>query len=126
MQRLSTRSCSSWAAPAVRGQAWSRARSASRCAIAVSCGRSAATSSAPRGGVSRYSIAGGPLEDRAGDAAFFAALRQTMPPTVRLVERQEAAEDPAFVEAAVATLIELIEDAGGGANAAAVAASPAG
>lgn len=80
----------------------------------------------PRGGVSRYSIAGGPLEDRAGDAAFFAALRQTMPPTVRLVERQEAAEDPAFVEAAVATLIELIEDAGGGANAAAVAASPAG
>jgi uncharacterized protein (UPF0261 family) len=69
----------------------------------------------PRGGVSRYSIAGGPLEDRAGDEAFFAALRETMPPAVRLVEREEAAEDPAFVEAAVATLIELIEGGSAGA-----------
>jgi uncharacterized protein (UPF0261 family) len=63
----------------------------------------------PRGGVSRYSIAGGPLEDREGDAAFFAALRDTMPAAVTVVDRDEAAEDPAFVEAAVATLIGLIE-----------------
>lgn len=63
----------------------------------------------PRGGVSRYSIAGGPLEDRAGDEAFFAALRRAMPETVELVERDEAAEDPAFVADAVDRLIAMIE-----------------
>jgi uncharacterized protein (UPF0261 family) len=63
----------------------------------------------PTGGVSRYSIAGGPLEDRASDDAFFETLRTTMPPAIDLQEMALAAEDPAFVETAVNTLITLIE-----------------
>lgn len=65
----------------------------------------------PGGGVSRYSKAGGPLHDPAGDEAFFDAIRSSLPPTVEVVERTEEAEDPAFVAAAVARLVELIREA---------------
>ena len=63
----------------------------------------------PTKGVSRYSIEGGPLEDREGDAVFFNALKATMPATVDVRELDAAAEDDAFVTEAVSTLIGLIE-----------------
>lgn len=62
----------------------------------------------PTRGVSRYSIEGAPLEDRESDAAFFEALRSTMPEGVTYRELDCAAEDEAFVEGAVKMLIGLI------------------
>jgi uncharacterized protein (UPF0261 family) len=62
----------------------------------------------PKQGVSRYSISGAVLEDPESDAAFFDALRTNMPSQVVVEELDLAAEDPAFVEAAVKTLIGLI------------------
>lgn len=64
----------------------------------------------PHGGVSSYSAPGAPLEDREGDAAFFAALKNGMPDTVHIKELPYNAEEPAFVESAVKQLIELIEN----------------
>ena len=55
------------------------------------------------------SAPGGPIVDRECDAALFESLREGMPATVELREMDCGAEDPAFVEAAVRTLIELIE-----------------
>lgn len=63
----------------------------------------------PTRGVSRYSIEGGPLENRPSDKVFFEALRSTMPSTVEYRELELGAEDDAFVREAVATLIGLIE-----------------
>lgn len=63
----------------------------------------------PRRGVSRYSVSGGPLEDREGDAVFFETLKATMPSNVTVHELDCAAEDPAFVSAAISNLIQLIE-----------------
>ena len=63
----------------------------------------------PTRGVSRYSVDGGDLVDRESDEAFFDVLRTTMPASVELRELDLGAEDPAFVEAAVSTLIDLIE-----------------
>ncbi len=63
----------------------------------------------PLQGVSRYSIPGGPLEDKESDAAFFGALRKALPASVELQELDCGAEDPAFVEEAVRTLVHLIE-----------------
>ena len=40
---------------------------------------------------------------------FLAALRESLPDSVELVAHETHAEDPAFVRAAVARLIELIE-----------------
>jgi uncharacterized protein (UPF0261 family) len=68
-----------------------------------------ATMFLPNAGVSRYSKEGGPLYDPEGEAAFLAALRESLPETVELVAHETHAEDPAFVRAAVARLIELIE-----------------
>lgn len=65
----------------------------------------------PTAGTSRYGIAGGPLHDPAGDAAFLEALRGALPASVELVERDAHAEDPAFVAEAVERLIALIESA---------------
>jgi uncharacterized protein (UPF0261 family) len=64
----------------------------------------------PLAGTSRYGVEGGALRDPAGDAAFFEALRKVTPPTVELVERDLGAEDPRFVDEAVARLIAMIED----------------
>ena len=63
----------------------------------------------PLHGVSRYSIPGGPLENKASDDAFFDALRRAMPAPVELRELDYGAEDPAFVEEAVRTLVHMIE-----------------
>ncbi len=64
----------------------------------------------PRGGVGRYSIKGGVLEDKASDEAFFNRLKEGLPKNIIVQEHDHAAEDPAFVHACVDRLIELIED----------------
>lgn len=63
----------------------------------------------PTRGVCRYSVEGGELVDRESDAAFFETLKGTMPAAVEVRELDHGAEDPEFVEAAVAALIGLIE-----------------
>jgi len=63
----------------------------------------------PKGGVGRYSKVGGVLYDEASDKAFFDRLKANMPKNIEVVEREEYAEDDAFVEKAVDLLIELIE-----------------
>ncbi len=63
----------------------------------------------PLDGTSRYGAEGGPLRDPEGDSAFFAALKDALPDTIEVVERQTHAEDPAFVAEAVERLIALIE-----------------
>ena len=63
----------------------------------------------PKGGVGRYSIAGGVLEDKASDAAFFERLKAGLPENIEVIERDLPAEDPAFVREAIDRLIELIE-----------------
>ncbi len=63
----------------------------------------------PLQGVSRYSIPGGPLADKESDAVFFDALRGAMPAYIEWRELDYGAEDPAFVEEAVRTLVHLIE-----------------
>ena len=63
----------------------------------------------PALGTGRYAMPGGPLNDPASDAIFFAELRANVPKTIEVVERAAHAEDPAFVEEAVDRLIGLIE-----------------
>jgi uncharacterized protein (UPF0261 family) len=63
----------------------------------------------PRLGTGRYAMPGGPLNDPAGDAVFFAELRAHLPKTIELIERDTHAEDPAFVGEAIERLIGLIE-----------------
>jgi uncharacterized protein (UPF0261 family) len=62
----------------------------------------------PLQGTSRYAIEGGPLHDPEGDAAFFATLRQALPASVQVVECPTHAEDPAFVDEAVARLLAML------------------
>ncbi|HEX6211449.1 MAG TPA: Tm-1-like ATP-binding domain-containing protein, partial [Methylomirabilota bacterium] len=63
----------------------------------------------PRLGTGRYAMPGGPLNDPASDAEFFAELKRRVPKTIEVVERDAHAEDPAFVAEAVDRLIALIE-----------------
>ena len=63
----------------------------------------------PLDGTSRYCIEGGELRDPELDAAFFAYLKDALPDTVDCREHPGHAEDPAFVDACVDRLIELIE-----------------
>lgn len=62
----------------------------------------------PLQGTSRYAIEGGPLHDPEGDAAFFATLSKALPPSVQVVECPMHAEDPAFVDEAVARLLAML------------------
>lgn len=64
----------------------------------------------PRGGVSALDAPGRPFHDPAADAALFEALGCGLEgrPSVRLVERDEHINDPAFAEAAARGLIELM------------------
>ncbi|QDU67143.1 Tm-1-like ATP-binding domain-containing protein [Engelhardtia mirabilis] len=63
----------------------------------------------PHKGTSRYGIDGGPLCDHASDEVFFAALREALPGSVEVIDRNLAAEDPDFVDEAVDRLIGLVE-----------------
>jgi len=60
-------------------------------------------------GTGSYAKPGGPLNDPASDAAFFAELKARVPGALPVVERSTHAEDPAFVDEAVDRLIALIE-----------------
>ena len=64
----------------------------------------------PKGGVGRYSYAGGILEDKESDEAFFSRLKAGLPDNIIIVERETYAEDPVFVKEAVDLLISLIEE----------------
>ena len=64
----------------------------------------------PKGGVGRYSIQGGVLEDKVSDEAFFNRLKEGLPDNIIIVERDTYAEDPAFVKEAIDLLISLIEE----------------
>jgi uncharacterized protein (UPF0261 family) len=63
----------------------------------------------PLKGVSSYSAEGGELYDPELDAAYWASLQKALPDTIKVEALDYSAEDPAFVEYAVKTLIELIE-----------------
>jgi len=63
----------------------------------------------PRKGVSRYSVEGGPLHDSASEAAYLDAIAEAVPDSIDVVDMDAGAEDPAFVDACVDRLIELIE-----------------
>jgi uncharacterized protein (UPF0261 family) len=63
----------------------------------------------PTLGTGRYAMPGGPLNDPADDAIFFAEIKAHVPAGIEVVERAAHAEDPSFVEEAVDRLIGLIE-----------------
>ena len=63
----------------------------------------------PKHGTGRYAMPGGPLRDPAGDAAFFAELKASLPKSITVVERDLHAEDPAFVRECVDRLLALVE-----------------
>jgi uncharacterized protein (UPF0261 family) len=63
----------------------------------------------PLRGTSRYGVEGGPLRDPEGDKAFFDALKEYLPKTVEIVERDLGAEDPEFVKECCDRLIAMIE-----------------
>ena len=63
----------------------------------------------PLGGVSSYSVEGGALIDREADSVFWAALRDSLPVGLRIIEVEAGAEDPAFVDLAIDELVALIE-----------------
>jgi len=64
----------------------------------------------PRGGTGSYAKAGGPLHDPEADRAFFDALRSRLPDTIKIVERDENAEHPDFVDACVDRLLALVRE----------------
>jgi uncharacterized protein (UPF0261 family) len=64
----------------------------------------------PKGGVGRYSLKGGVLEDKASDEAFFNRLKEGLPENIIVVEREAYVEDPDFVRECVDKLISLIEE----------------
>ena len=63
----------------------------------------------PLKGVSSYSAEGGELVDTALDAAYWESLQKHLPSHIDREAIDLTAEDPAFVEKAVNTLISLIE-----------------
>ena len=63
----------------------------------------------PLKGVSSYSAEGGELYDPELDTAYWTSLQKALPDTIKVEALDYSAEDPAFVEYAVKTLIELIE-----------------
>jgi uncharacterized protein (UPF0261 family) len=63
----------------------------------------------PLKGVSSYSAGGGDLFNPKLDAAYWASLQKYLPKTIKVEALNYSAEDPAFVEYAVKTLIDLIE-----------------
>jgi uncharacterized protein (UPF0261 family) len=63
----------------------------------------------PLKGVSSYSAEGGELYNPELDAAYWASLQKYLPATIKVEALDYSAEDPAFVEYAVKTLIDLIE-----------------
>lgn len=65
----------------------------------------------PLKGVSSYSVVGGELRDTDADAAMFAAAHAEFADRIPVINVNAAAEDPAFVDQAIAELIRLINAA---------------
>ena len=63
----------------------------------------------PLRGVSSYSVEGGELRDVEADAALFAAAHFEFDGRIPVIDVDAAAEDPAFVDRAIAELIALVE-----------------
>jgi len=63
----------------------------------------------PTGGYDSYATAGEAFSDPESDAAFVAALRETAPGNIRIIERPLDINDPAFATEAANTLIGLIQ-----------------
>ncbi len=63
----------------------------------------------PLRGTSRYGVEGGPLRNPESDKRFYAAIKQSLPKTIEVVEVDAGAEDPAFVRQCCDRLIALIE-----------------
>lgn len=63
----------------------------------------------PTAGYDSYAVEGMGFYDPEADAAFVAELRQGLPPTFTILERNTHIEDPAFAEEAAHLLISLIE-----------------
>jgi uncharacterized protein (UPF0261 family) len=63
----------------------------------------------PMDGTGSYAKPGGELRNTDADAAFFAALKDGLPDSIEVVERDTHAEEPEFVRECVDRLIGLIE-----------------
>ena len=64
----------------------------------------------PRKGVSRYTVAGGPLHDQASEDAFLDAIKEALPATVQCEDHQLSAEDHRFVDVCVDRLLQLLAE----------------
>jgi uncharacterized protein (UPF0261 family) len=62
----------------------------------------------PRAGYDSYAVAGEPFHDPEADGAFVAELKKSVPPQIRIVERDLDINDPAFAREAAETLIGLM------------------
>jgi uncharacterized protein (UPF0261 family) len=62
----------------------------------------------PTAGYDSYAVKGLGFYDPEADAAFVEALKQGLPKSIRLIERDTYIEDPAFAVEAAQTLINLI------------------
>lgn len=65
----------------------------------------------PLDGLSSYSVPGGELHDPDADAALFAAAQWEFKKRIPVIDVDAAAEDPAFIDRAIAELIKLINAA---------------
>jgi uncharacterized protein (UPF0261 family) len=63
----------------------------------------------PTAGYDSYAVEGMGFYDPESDAAFVAALKANLPPSVRVIECDTHIEDPVFASDAAHRLIELIE-----------------
>ncbi len=62
----------------------------------------------PARGLSMLSVPGGPFEDRAADEQLLEGLRASLDPSIELVVREKAINDPALVDEMVALLLRNI------------------
>jgi uncharacterized protein (UPF0261 family) len=63
----------------------------------------------PLRGTSRYGVEGGPLHDPESDKVYFAAIKESLPKTIEVVERDLGPEDPEFVRECCDRLMAMIE-----------------
>ncbi len=79
-------------------------------AARLSCSKQHTVFMLPTRGVSSYSAQGGALFDPESDKIFHQSVRELLPEPIQLVEMDCNAEDEPFVQHAVNTLINLIEN----------------
>jgi uncharacterized protein (UPF0261 family) len=67
----------------------------------------------PGGGFDSYDVPGGDFWDPEADAAFVKALRENLPKSIQVVERDDHIDDDSFARACAERLIALIGEGGG-------------